>query len=60
MAFVEFYGYLVYKFKKLIGRKDFSFKLKKSLDITDVYLGVLDFLCCWCLMYVFIFLVKFR
>ena len=26
----EFYGELVYKFKKLIGRNDFSFQFKKS------------------------------
>ena len=32
----EFYGDLVYKFKKLIGRNDFSFQLKKSLHVTDV------------------------
>ena len=27
----EFYGDLVYKFKKLIGRKDFSFQLRKII-----------------------------
>ena len=27
----EFYGYLVYKFKKLIGRDDFSFKFRKII-----------------------------
>ena len=39
----EFYGDLVYKFKKLIGRNDFSFQFRiflfnseKSLHITDV------------------------
>ena len=33
----EFYGDLVYKFKKLIGRNDFSFQFtKKSLRVTDV------------------------
>ena len=33
----EFYGDLVYEFKKLIGRKDFSFQFrKKSLHVTDV------------------------
>ena len=26
----EFYGDLVYKFKKLIGRKDFSFQFRKN------------------------------
>ena len=34
---LEFYGDLVYKFKKLIGRNDFSFQLrKKSLHVTGV------------------------
>ena len=32
----EFYGDLVYKFKKLIGRNDFSFQFRKSLRVTDV------------------------
>ena len=32
----EFYGDLVYKFKKLIGRNDFSFQFRKSLHVTDV------------------------
>ena len=32
----EFYGDLVYKFKKLIGRNDFSFQFSKSLRVTDV------------------------
>ena len=27
----EFYGYLVYKFKKLIGRYDFSFQFRKII-----------------------------
>ena len=27
----EFYGDLVYKFKKLIGRKDFSFQFRKII-----------------------------
>ena len=29
----EFYGDLVYKFKKLIGRKDFSFELKNHYTL---------------------------
>ena len=33
----EFYGYLVYKFKKLTGRNDFLFSSEKSLRVTDVY-----------------------
>ena len=28
---LEFYGDLVYKFKKLIGRKDFSFQFRKII-----------------------------
>ena len=32
----EFYGDLVYKFKNLIGRNDFSFHFRKSLHVTDV------------------------
>ena len=32
----EFYGDLVYKFKKLIGRNDFFFNSEKSLRVTDV------------------------
>ena len=32
----EFYGDLVYKFKKLIGRNDFLFSSEKSLHVTDV------------------------
>ena len=33
----EFYGDLVYKFKKLIGRNDLSFQIReKSLRVTDV------------------------
>ena len=32
----EFYGDLVYKFKKLIGRNDFLFNSEKSLHFTDV------------------------
>ena len=33
----EFYGDLVYKFKKLIGRNDFSFQFrKKSYLVTDI------------------------
>ena len=32
----EFYGDLVYTFKKLIGRNDFSFCSEKSLHVTDV------------------------
>ena len=29
----EFYGDLVYKFKKLIGRNDFSFQFRKVRDV---------------------------
>ena len=32
----EFYGDLVDKFKKLIGRNDFLFTSEKSLHVTDV------------------------
>ena len=32
----EFYVDLVYKFKKFIGRNDFSFQFRKSLRVTDV------------------------
>ena len=32
----EFYGDLVYIFKKLIGRSDFLFNSEKSLRVTDV------------------------
>ena len=32
----EFYGDLVYKFKKLIGTKDFSIQFRKKIHVTDV------------------------
>ena len=32
----EFYGDLVYKFKKLIGMNDFLFSSEKALNVTDV------------------------
>ena len=86
----EFYGDLVYKFKKFIGRNDFSFQFRKiitryrrigyNLNVMRqsasflivprryfcggsfiLCLGVLkNVLCWWRLMYVFIYLVKFR
>ena len=33
----EFYGDLVYKFKKLIGRNDLLYSLEKILYVTNVY-----------------------
>ena len=32
----EFYGDLIYKFKKRIGRNDLSFQFRTSLHVTDV------------------------
>ena len=32
----EFYGDLVYKFKKLIGSNDFSFQFRKIIHVRDV------------------------
>ena len=38
----EFYGRLVYKFKEMIGKNDFSFQFrKKSLHVTDVHVYVI-------------------
>ena len=33
----EFYGDLVYKFKKLIGRNDFSFSIQKNHNALQTY-----------------------
>ena len=35
---LEFYGDLVYKFKKLIGRNDFSFQFRKIITTLQTYM----------------------